>query len=207
MSAAAKKKDPYAVQAGARIKQARQMAGYRIQADLNSILVEKYGWSSSRLGNYESGTNYPGHDEFKALAVETGTSACWLSFGEGPIRSTSRDLQAVRHQNLIHCVTSLEPPSSKYDTFLEKAGTNADAIRKYLDNPFRKIGDRQARRFERALGKGKGWLDEQHIDHDPVCQQFPEDLREVMSIFSNSTPESREKILEMARLLGDENNK
>jgi transcriptional regulator with XRE-family HTH domain len=166
MAAVIRRKDYEAVQAGVRIKQARQMAGFRIQADLNEILISKYGWSTGRLGNYESGQTYPGPGEFRILAVETGTSECWLAFGAGPIRSRSRDLQAIRHQNLVHCVNSLQSSPGAYSHFLEQAGTNPAAIRKYLDNPFRKVGDRQVRRFERALDKKKGWLDEQHIDHE-----------------------------------------
>ncbi len=198
-----RKKDPAAVQAGARIKQARQMAGFGTQADLNATLTTKYGWSTGRLGNYESGHSYPGPDDFVVLATETHTSECWLAFGVGPIRARERDQQAIRHQNLVHSVNALlKGPPQAYEEFLSAAESNAEAIRKYLDNPFRRIGDRQARRFERALGRGKGWMDEQHIDIDPVCNQFPDDLREIMEIYSNLEAGERRKLLGIARLLG-----
>ena len=155
-----KVKDPFAVKIGARIKQARVMAGFNRIKDLNEILIKKYSWSSGRLGNYESGQSIPGPDDTLILANETDSSACWIFFGMGPIRSQSRDLQAIRYQNLVHAATEVRSNKKSYREFLEAAGSNHEAILKYLDNPFRKIGDRQARRFERALHKTKGWLDE-----------------------------------------------
>jgi len=195
------KKDPTAVRIGARIKQARQMADFPRQADLNVILIEKYGWSSGRLGNYESGQSIPRPDDVRIIAKETDSSECWIMFGVGPIRSRSRALQAVRYQNLVHVVESLKGQISDYNDFLSTAGSSPEAMEKYLTNPFKKIGDRQARRFEHAMGKKKGWIDEQHVDIDPMCNQFPDDLRELMTIFSNLHGNDRIKLLEIARLL------
>lgn len=85
-----------------------------------------------------------------------------------------------------------------------RAGSPTSALLKKLDNPFKKIGDRPARCFERALGKRKGWLDEQHIDYDPVCGQFPDDMREMMTIYSELPEAEREKLLNIARILRSE---
>lgn len=196
-----KNKDPIAKQIGARLKQVREMAGYKTQQDLNDVLKKKYGWSNSRLGNYEAGYSKPGPEEITIIAKITDSSACWIMFGTGPIRSSERDLQAIRHQNLDLTVAKLKDETGKYRAFLEKAETNDNALSKYIDNPFRKIGDRQSRKFERALGKRKGWMDEQHVDNDPVCSQFPEDMRELMSIYSELDTADKNKLLEIARVV------
>lgn len=49
MAATPKNKDPIAVQVGARIKQARQMACFKTQGELNKILVGEHGWNTGRL--------------------------------------------------------------------------------------------------------------------------------------------------------------
>lgn len=201
MATKAKGKDPIAVQVGARIKQARQMANFNTQGELNRILVGEYGWSTGRLGNYESGHSLPGPEEAHILGKVTGSSECWIMFGAGPIRSRERDIQAIRHQNLTLSVNELREDNDSCNDFLAKAGSTSTALQKYLDNPFKKIGERQARRFERALGRRKGWLDEQHIDHDPVCGQFPDDMREMMTIYSELPEAEREKLLNIARIL------
>lgn len=204
MAATPRAKDPIAVQVGARIKQARQMAGYKTQGELNKILIGDYGWSTGRLGNYEAGQSMPGPQEAHILGKVTGSSECWIMFGAGPIRSRERDVQAIRHQNLTLSINELKEQNKGYAEFLEKAGSTPTALQKYLDNPFKKIGDRQARRFERALNRRKGWLDEQHIDHDPVCGQFPDDMREMMTIYSELPDAEREKLLNIARILKTE---
>lgn len=186
---------------GARIRQARKMAGFKTLAQLNEKLTKKYKWSASRLGNYETGHSAPGPVEVCILAKETGTSPCWMMFDSGPIRSNERDLQAIRHQNLTRAVEDREEDKSRYQQFLEKAETNAQAIRKYIDNPFRKIGDRQARRFERALGKSRGWMDEQHVEDDPICKHFPDDLREMMMLFSDLDVADRQRLLEITKIM------
>ena len=143
----------------------------------------------------------PGPEEIQVLAKETGSSECWIMFGVGPIRSRERNIQAVRHQNLVYSVNTFKETPKDFKAFLDAAGSNPEALAKFLDNPFKKIGDRQARRFERALGKCKGWLDEQHIDIDPLCNSFPDDIRELMTIYSELDSSERIKLLEIARLL------
>ena len=89
------------------------MAGFQSAA---SMLQEITGWSNSRLGNYEAGISLPSPDHIKLIAETTGVSPCWLMFGLGPIRSSGRDLQAIRHQNLVYLVEtiSVTPGSIQY---------------------------------------------------------------------------------------------
>jgi len=189
---------------GARIKTARKMAGFKTQADLNAVLVSKYTWSDSRLGNFESGHSRPSIEVVEIIAKETGTSACWIMFGTGPIRSHERDVQAVRYQNLKYCVESISKSKLEFEKFLTKTETNNDALNKCLANPFKKIGTRQARRFEKALGKTSGWFDEQHIEHDPICNMFPDELRELMTIHSELSPDEKVKLIRVAKVLWGE---
>lgn len=195
-----REKDSTAIVIGQRVKQARLMADFTTIKKLSEKLMSKYGWSTGRLGNYESGQSIAHPDDIEIIAKETKSSACWIMFGSGPIRATQRDLQAIRHQNLVHCYATLkEGDKAALDEFLEKSESNKSAITKFIDNPFRKIGLRQARRFEKALGRTKQWLDEQHIEIDPMGQNFPEDLREIMSMYSDLDTPMREKLLNIIR--------
>ncbi len=47
----------------------------------------------------------------------------------------------------------------------------------YITNPFFKIPERIARRYEQIKNKPKGRMDEQHIESDPACAAFFDDLR------------------------------
>lgn len=195
-------KDQIAIDIGCRVKQARQMAGFKTQKDLNEILINVHQWSTGRLGNYEAGQSTPGPGDVELLAKITKSSACWIMFGAGPIRAGDRDLQAIRHQNLVNSVELLK---SKGETplaaFYDLCESNNQAIKKFTENPFRVIGTRQSSRFEKALSKPKGWLDEQHIEIDPVCVNFPEDFRELMMIYSELSVKDKKRLLEIARLL------
>jgi len=195
-----KAKDPTAVKIGKRIQQARKMAGFKAARDIN-IELEKQGWSSSRLGNYESGISIPGPDEVRLLAELTDTSECWIYFGVGPIRSRARDIQAVRYQNLATVVKNMASDPAAFEHFLEKSRSTEESLNQRLMNPLKKIGDRLARSFERALGKPNGWFDEQHVDNDAVCSRFPDDLRELMAIYSEQDNKGRNLLLDMARTL------
>lgn len=195
------KKDSIAVQIGARIKQARAMAGFNTQAGLVPILLEQHTWGKSKLGMLESGQTRAGIEEAEILEAITGASACWLLFGNGPIRDGQRDVQAIRHQNLVHAVNELKKSSQHYKTFLTDAESNESAITKFLNDPFRKIGDRQARRFERALKRARGWFDQQHVETDPVCAHFPKKMQELMSLYSEMNEEEADKALEMMRIM------
>lgn len=188
------KKDPTAIAIGKRIRQARKMAGFNTAADLNQRFPE---WSSSRLGNYESGQSIPSPDIVVEIAQETDTSPCWIMFGLGPIRSAQRDLQAVRHQNFLYL---FKDKSNREKSQLAKLlNLTNDQLEKHLENPFKKIPDRLARKAERVAEKVRGWLDEQHVVSDGISSAFPDDMRELMEIYSEMQSEKRQSLLEIAR--------
>ena len=180
------------------------MAGFRTQADLNRILTSRYGWSPSRLGNYESGQSVPKPDDLSILAKETDTSECWLMFGIGPIRSQKRLTQAIRHQNLTHIVDQYRRNRKALSEFLAASELSRSKLNTYLNDPFKRIPDRLARRMEQALNKPEGWMDEQHVDSDPLCNQFPDDFRELMTIYSEMPLRDRARLLQIARILGSD---
>lgn len=170
------------------------MAGFNTAADLNQRFPD---WSSSRLGNYESGQSIPSPDIVMGIAQETDTSPCWIMFGLGPIRSAQRDLQAVRHQNFFYL---FKDKSNREKIQLAKLlDLSADQMEKHLDNPFKKIPDRLARKAERVSEKVRGWLDEQHVVSDGISSAFPDDMRELMEIYSEMQSEKRSSLLEIAR--------
>ncbi len=184
----------------ARIKLARKMAGLNTQASL----VERIpGWKPSRVGNYEAGVSVPNPDDMLLIAKATGSSPCWLMFGLGPIRPNARDLQAIRHQNLSRLAENdARPPDLAKSLRLSQK-----RLREHLDNPFMPIDDALARRCERAGKHRTGWMDEQHIEDDPLCMAFPDELRELMLIYSGLLPKQRELVLETVKTLSGQLNK
>jgi transcriptional regulator with XRE-family HTH domain len=191
-------RNPTAIKIGGRIRQARKMAGFETAAQLNEHLL---GWSASRLGNYEAGISLPSPDDIERIAAITGSSPCWITFGIGPIRATSRDTQAVRHQNLSFLVNQLKEIPGNLNPLLKELGISARKLSELLNNPFTPIIDRYARRCEKFHKKPKGWMDEQHVESDPLCMNFPEDIRELMSIYSELNERDRNKLLEIARII------
>ncbi|GAB6040284.1 helix-turn-helix domain-containing protein [Endothiovibrio diazotrophicus] len=186
---------------GARIKLARRMAELPTQA---SLLEQIPHWSPSRLGNYEAGISSPGPDDLRLIAAATGVSPCWLMFGDGPIRPNARDLQAIRHQNLCHLAEERNRTRGGLARFARKLGMDREALEGRMENPFQPVDDELARRCEAADGRTEGWMDEQHVEHDPLCQSFPDDLREVMELYSGLTSEKRKAALAMIRTLAKE---
>ena len=192
-----KQKNPTAIKIGNRIKQARKMAEMNTQARL----LEKIpAWSASRLGNYESGISMPSPDDVMIIANAVQASPAWLMFGIGPIRSSHRDAQAIRHQNLQFIYERLSQERGQLSTFLKAIGISKKKLEEHLDNPFFVIQDRLARKAEQFLKKPKDWFDEQHIESDPLCVSFPDDLRELMSIYSELEKHDRQRMLEIARV-------
>jgi len=181
-----------------RIKLARKMAGLRTQASLLALIP---GWKPSRLGNYEAGISAPSPDDVLLIAEATGVSACWLTFGQGPIRPSERDLQAVRHQNLSHALDGIEADPNRLGAVVAALRISRKRLREHLDNPFLPIGDALARRLERLIDVAPGWLDEQHVDRDPLFLSFPEPMRELMMTYSELSPTLREVLLATARAL------
>ncbi len=183
-----------------RIKLARKMAGLTTQA---SLLERIPGWKPSRLGNYEAGISTPSADDMLLIAQATGASACWLMFGQGPIRPSERDVQAVRHQNLAHALDGIEVDAERLDETVKRLRISRKRLREHLDNPFLPISDELARRLERLLGVRPSWLDEQHVERDPLFLSFPEEMRELMMIFSELPAAQRPVLMATVRALRD----
>lgn len=184
----------------ARIKMARKMAGLNTQAALLNKVPE---WSASRLGNYEAGISMPGPDDVLKIAEATNSSPCWLMFGLGPIRPDHRDLQAIRHQNLSNGYTEIKQDQQAVKRFLKGVRLGQDALDTLLDNPFEPISDDLARLFEKHFKYHTGWMDEQHVEHDPLCLSFPDDIRELMTLYSSAKPELRPLMLATLRTLSE----
>ncbi len=191
----AESKNPTAIQIGQRIKQARRMAGFQSAA---SMLEKIPAWSNSRLGNYEAGISLPSPDHIKLLAETTGVSPCWLMFGLGPIRSSGRDLQAIRHQNLVYIVKIIKTRPKGLNPFFKAVGLSKKKCNDYIGNPFSTIPERVVRQCEVFLAKPTGWMDEQHVESDPLCAAFPDDMRRMMEIYSNLDSEKRQLFVKMA---------
>jgi hypothetical protein len=184
----------YRVIVGGRIRQARIMAGFNKITEFSERFPD---WSNSRLGNYENGTSLPNPLDIKRIAKETDTSPCWIMFGVGTIRSTSRDLQAVRYQNFAHLIDKLA--KSQQVSLRNALKLKPKEFKAHLDNPFLKLTDTLCRKMERHLGKRKHWMDEQHIDNDGLCEFFPDDIREILMIYSSLPSDLRDLFLDIAR--------
>ncbi len=185
----------------ARIKLARKMAGLETQASL----VERIpGWKPSRVGNYEAGVSVPSLDDMLLIAKATDSSPCWLMFGLGPIRPNARDQQAIRHQNLTRLVEQAQQKKDGSAVLAKSLRIAQKRLREHLDNPFLPIDDALARRCERIGKHRQGWMDEQHIEDDPLCMAFPEDMRELMMIYSSLLPGQRTVVLETVRTLSEQ---
>lgn len=192
------KKNPTAVQIGQRIKQARKMAGFGTAAQLLERIPT---WGTGRLGNYEAGISLPSPDDVKVIADLTGTSPCWIMFGVGPIRATGRDLQAIRHQNFAYLIEQTKSIGGATTKLLQAIGLSAHKVEEHMANPFLSIPDRIARKCEKYAQHKVGWMDEQHVESDPICAAFPEDMRRVMDIYSNMSTEQKDKFLKIAEIL------
>ncbi|MGI9291330.1 MAG: helix-turn-helix domain-containing protein [Gammaproteobacteria bacterium] len=189
------RKNPTAVKIGQRIKQARRMAGFDSAAQLLARIPE---WGSSRLGNYEAGISLPSPDDVQLIAQATGASPCWMMFGSGPIRASGRDTQAIRHQNLVTTVEQLGSKRGQLTRLLKALGISRKKLDEYLANPFQPIAHRLVRRCEKFLKKPPAWMDEQHVETDPVCASFPEDMRRLMMIYSGLPTIERKRLLRLA---------
>ena len=190
-------KNPTAIQIGQRIKQARKMAGFDTAAQL---LTKIKDWGTGRLGNYEAGISIPSPDDVKTIATATDASPCWIMFGVGPIRSTGRDIQAIRHQNLVYIFETAKTQRGMMTKLLNAIGLSRPKLDEHIRNPFLSIPDRLVRKCEKFAKKPVGWLDEQHVESDPVCAAFPDDMRQVMEIFSSLDKEKRGLFLQIAQV-------
>jgi transcriptional regulator with XRE-family HTH domain len=198
-SSQSRSKDPVAVKIGKRIAQARKMAGFKTAKAFREKLPK---WPENRLSWYEAGYSMPHPTHVEIMAKATGTSACWVMFGLGPIRSGERDLQAVRHQNLVYLFRQAqEGTTESISEFLLGIKLEAKQLANYIDNPFKHIGERFARNIEKASDKPRRWLDEQHIESDGLCGSFPDDLRELMTIYSEMDDKGRQVLIAMAQAM------
>lgn len=196
------RKNPTAIKIGQRIKQARRMAGF----DSAAQLIEKIpDWGASRLGNYEAGISLPSPDDVQIIAHATDSSPCWIMFGSGPIRASGRDTQAIRHQNLATTVEQIQSERGKLTRLLKSMGISRKKLDAYLANPFQPIPDRLVRRCEKYLNKPLAWMDEQHVETDPVCASFPEDMRQLMMIYSELPAAERQRLLRLVEIFTETN--
>ncbi len=49
-------------------------------------------------------------------------------------------------------------------------------------------------------------MDEQHIESDPICSAFPDDMRRVMGIYSNLPAKERQLMLRMVEAFDHEDS-
>ena len=176
------------------------MAGFDSAAQL---LAHIPAWGASRLGNYEAGISMPSPDDVQIIAQATGASPCWIMFGSGPIRSSGRDTQAIRHQNLVTTTERLQAERGQLTRLLKALGISRKKLDECLANPFQPIPDRLARRYEKFLSKPPAWMDEQHVETDPVCASFPDDMRRLMMVYSELPQLERRRLLRMVEAFAD----
>jgi len=197
----ADKKNPTAVKIGQRIKQARKMAGFDTAAQLLEKLSD---WGTGRLGNYEAGISIASPDDIQIIADATGASPCWIMFGHGPIRSTGRDIQAIRHQNFVHILESCKSKKGEMTKFLKATGLSRKKADEHLNNPFLNIPDRIARKCEKFAKKKVNWVDQQHVETDPICSSFPQDMQKLMMIFSELEQADQKRLVKLAEIFINE---
>jgi hypothetical protein len=173
------------------------MAGFDTAAQLLEQIPD---WGTGRLGNYEAGISLPSPDDVKIISKVTDSSPCWIMFGLGPIRSSGRDIQAIRHQNFNYIVENCKHKRGAISKFLSFIGISHKKLNEHINNPFQSIPERIARKSEQFTNRSKGWLDEQHIESDPLCAAFPDDIRRVMEIFSNLSKGNRKIFLQIAEV-------
>jgi hypothetical protein len=124
-------------------------------------------------------------------------------FGSGPIRASGRDAQAIRHQNLVATIEQAQSERGRLPLLLKDLGISRKKLDEYLANPFQSIPDRLVRRCEKFLGKPPAWMDEQHVEIDPVCASFPDDMRRLMMIYSDLPAVDRKRLLRMAEAFAE----
>lgn len=145
----------------------------------------------------------PGPDDILKIAGATSSSPCWLMFGIGPIRANHRDQQAIRHQNLCNSYEAIKTDKAKVTGFCKALKISQGKLEQHIDNPFEPIDDDFAQRFELKLKHPVNWMDEQHVEHDPLCLSFPQDFRELMALYSAADRAKRSLMLALLRTLVD----
>ena len=159
--------NPTAVKIGQRIKQARGMSGFATAAQLVAEIPAR---GPSRLCNYEAGISLPSPDDVQLIAQATGASPCWIMFDSGTIRTSGRDIQTVRYQNLVAMIEQTQPQRGQLTRLLKALGVSSKKLEEYLTNAFWRIPDRLVRRCEKFLYKPHAWMDEQRCKPIPYVR-------------------------------------
>jgi len=76
-----------------------------------------------------------------------------------------------------------------------------ERLGEHLDNPFLAIDDALARRCDGAAGHRPGRMDEQPVEDGPLGMAFPEDMREIMTLYSELDTDGRRSVLTTLRAL------
>ena len=92
-------------------------------------------------------------------------------------------------------IEQVQPKRGQLTRLLKALGISRKKLDEYLANPFQPIPDRLVRRCEKFLNKPPAWMDEQHVETDPVCASFPEDMRRLMMIYSDLPTLERRRLL------------
>lgn len=185
-------RNPLYIKIGKRIRQARLMA----KESNSRALSERLGWSGGRINNFETGASTPGIEETLQLCEVLSVDPCWLTYGVGSPRVAS--LQNTRYRNLMAVVDDTEQ-KGELPELLEGIRLTIEQLVKYRANPFKPITDQLARRCERHLQQPKGWLDESHIRD--YCVPLPEDMRNLLALYSKLSESDRKKFYAMGELL------
>ena len=186
-------RNPLYVKIGKRIRQARLMA----KESNSRILSERLGWSGGRLNNFETGASTPGVEETLQFCEAVGADPCWITYGVGSPRAST--LQSTRYRNLMAVLDEAETEGDLPD-LLDAIKVTMDRLDKLRANPFKPISDTLIRRCEKHLQKRKGWFDESHIEHG-LCQPLPEDMRQLLTVYSKLSTDDRRKLYAMSELL------
>lgn len=182
-------------QMGKRIRLARQMAGLTQEQLIKKVLNSR--GNKSTVSNWENGRHCPDRRQIESIACVTGTSPSWIERGHGPISTENRSVQAIRHQNLSFRWHELTFSEMRVPSHYEHL--SEEQILAYLCDPETTIPDEAAREFEQAIGKPGGWMDEQHVENDPVLSALPEEAREILDIYSELPKKYREFLVSSIR--------
>ncbi|MES9903134.1 MAG: helix-turn-helix transcriptional regulator [Sedimenticola sp.] len=186
-------RNPLYVKIGKRIRQARLMA----KESNSRTLSERLGWSGGRINNFETGASTPGVEETLQFSKAVGADPCWITYGVGS--PTASSLQSTRYRNLMLVINEAESAGELLE-LLKAMQLSVEQLEKYRANPFKTISDRLVRRCEKHLQKQEGWLDESHIEHG-FCEALPEDMRELLTVYSKLPKDDRQKLYAMSELL------
>ncbi len=190
--------DEYRKNVGERIKKARLMAGFNTATELCSKIP---GWTLSRVSNYEGGVSAPSPLDILKIADVTDTNPGWLTYGMGPIRSNNRDIQSIRHQNYRYLIESVIDISAQAQEFRAAVKLKPKEVKNLFADPSKSLTATLCRKIERFLDLPSGWMDEQQIVADGSCSYFPDEIKELLAIYSSLDKGNRGKLLEIAAVL------